>query len=64
MKLFLSVNEFKEALDKDRPSGIGRSAVRKAVATGSIRSIKIGNKSLIPASELTAWTERELEATK
>lgn len=45
-----------------KPS-IGINTVYRLVHEGRIRSIRLGErKILIPASELTAWPQRELEA--
>jgi excisionase family DNA binding protein len=43
-------------------TGLGRDALYRLVADGSIRSIRVGKKRLIPRTELDAWIERELDA--
>lgn len=44
-----------------RELGIGRNTVYELVNTGRIRSVVVGNRRLVPRSELEAWIERELE---
>jgi excisionase family DNA binding protein len=43
-------------------AGVGRDAMYALVASGRIRSIRLGRKRLIPRQELEAWISRELEA--
>ena len=40
---------------------IGRNAIYRLLADGSIRTIKLGRSRLIPVSELQAWVQRQLE---
>jgi excisionase family DNA binding protein len=39
--------------------GISRSALYSAMATGHLRSVKVGRRRLIPSSALAELTERE-----
>ena len=47
----LSVDEAADAL------GIGRSRLYEEVATGRLRSLKVGRRRLVPASAITAYIE-------
>lgn len=54
----LSIDEFYRRL------GLGRTLVYKLTRQGSIRSFKVGNKTVIPATELMDWPKRQLKGKK
>lgn len=61
LKPLLSIKEFHQHF----LGTIGINAIRTAVNEGRIQSIAVGlRKRLIPASELEAWPQREIEAAK
>jgi excisionase family DNA binding protein len=43
-----------------RELGIGRDRFYELLRTGAVRSVAVGNRRLVPRSELQAWIEREL----
>jgi excisionase family DNA binding protein len=53
----LSVRSFYIALN-ERGFQVGRDTVRRAVKEGRVEHFRIGSRTLIPASELTAFPER------
>jgi excisionase family DNA binding protein len=59
-KQLLSPNQFWAALN-EAGIPIGRHTVRRAVGDGSIKHFRIGNRALIPRSELDDWPQRLLE---
>ncbi|MCA9840006.1 MAG: helix-turn-helix domain-containing protein [Trueperaceae bacterium] len=59
LPLVLTIQEFYEALEQT----VGINSIRALVKAGQIKSIKVGNKHLIPRSEVTDWLQREAEAS-
>ena len=47
--------------DSCRRLGIGRTLLYEIVKSGQIRTIKIGNRTLIPESELHRFVNAQLE---
>ncbi|HVI57727.1 MAG TPA: helix-turn-helix domain-containing protein [Luteimonas sp.] len=41
--------------------GVGRSMLYELIGAGEIRTVKIGARTLVPASELTDLLERKLK---
>jgi DNA binding domain, excisionase family len=41
--------------------GVSRSMLYELIGAGEIRTIKIGTRTLVPASELAAFVERKLQ---
>lgn len=41
--------------------GVSRSMLYELIGAGEIRTIKIGTRTLVPASELSAFIERKLK---
>lgn len=41
--------------------GVGRSTFYELIASGEIRTFKIGTRTLVPASELVAFIERKMK---
>jgi excisionase family DNA binding protein len=41
--------------------GVGRDRCYQLIRTGAIRSVPVGNRRLIPRSELEAWIQRAME---
>ena len=49
-------------LDAARLIGVGKNVLYQLLASGSIRSIKLGHSRLVPVSELRRWIAEQLEA--
>jgi excisionase family DNA binding protein len=41
--------------------GVGRSTLYELIGAREIRTIKVGTRTLVPASELSAFVERKLK---
>lgn len=52
LKAAYSIAEFCELVS------LGRSSVFEEMKSGRLRKVKVGRRTLIPASEATAWLER------
>ena len=47
---------------KSRMPNVGRNSLYQLLRSGRIKSVRLGRKYLIPASELEAVPQREIEA--
>jgi excisionase family DNA binding protein len=41
-----------------RQTSLGRSSIYKEIQAERLKVVKVGRRTLIPASELSAWAER------
>ncbi len=48
-------------LEAARLIGVGKNVLYQLLASGELRSIKLGHSRLIPVAELRAWIARQLE---
>lgn len=56
-KLFWSINEFCAAV------GIGRTKAYAEIKAGRLRPRKVGSRTILPQSEIDAWTAQLEEGT-
>lgn len=54
----LSIIRFWRVLNDERGIPIGRDAIRAAVREGRVEHFRVGNRALIPRSELDDFPER------
>jgi len=48
--------------DTGKALGVGRTSVYALLTTGQLRSIKIGRRTLVPATEVAAYIDRAMSA--